>query len=402
MHVGSWRPGLGYRELADQLIDYLQRARLHARRVHAARRASRSAARGATRSPATTRRPARFGHPDDLRYLDRPAAPGRHRRDHRLGARPLPERRVGAGQASTGSRSTSTPTRAAASSRTGARCVFNFGDSQVRNFLVANALYWLEEFHIDGLRVDAVASHALPRLLAQRGRVGAQQARRAREPRGDQLPAGGQRDRLQAQPRHRDDRRGVDQLARRHAAHVAAAASASASSGTWAGCTTRCSTSHEDPMYRSYHHNEITFSFVYAFSENFLLPISHDEVVHGKGSLLAQDARRPVAEARERARLPRVHVGASRQAAAVHGQEFGQPSRVERGARPRLVDPRPARAPAACCGLVGQLNRVYREKPALWAHDNEPAGFEWLDGRPPSATSSLPALVGDGRSRSPC
>ena len=77
--------------------------------------------------------------------------------------------------------------------------------------------------------------HALPRLLARGGRVGAEHPRRPREPRGDPLPAGGQRDRLQALPRHRDDRRGVHQLPRRHRAHRAAAVSGSASSGTWAG-----------------------------------------------------------------------------------------------------------------------------------------------------------------------
>ena len=100
----------------------------------------------------------RFGHPDDFKYLiDRLHQAGIGViMDWVPGA--LPERRVGAGAGSTASRSTSTPTRASASSPTGAPWSSTSAQSQVRNFLVANALYWLEEFHIDGLRVDAVAS----------------------------------------------------------------------------------------------------------------------------------------------------------------------------------------------------------------------------------------------------
>ena len=135
----------------------------------------------------------------------------------------------------------------------------------------------------------------------------------------------------------------------------------------------------EEPMYRQYHHNELTFSFVYAFSENFVLPISHDEVVHGKGSLLRKmpgDHWQKLANVR---RLPRVHVGAPRQAAALHGQRV-RPA-VASGPRGASLDwwlldqPRTT----GCTRLVGELNRVYREHPALWQLDSQPAGFRWID-----------------------
>ena len=132
---------------------------------------------------------------------------------------------------------------------------------------------------------------ALPRLLAQGGRVGPEPVRRPRGPRRGRVPQGAERGALRrASP-------GIVSAAEESTAWPGVSRPdlprrprASASSGTWAGCTTRSSYFQQDPIYRRYHHHELTFSLMYAFSENFILPLSHDEVVHGKGSLLAKMA----------------------------------------------------------------------------------------------------------------
>ena len=165
--------------------------------------------------------------------------------------------------------------------------IYDFGRREVVNVLVTNALYWLDRFHVDGLRVDAVASM----LYLDYSRK-----------EGEWLPnESGGNENLEAvascsastrmvygASRRHHHRRGIDRLARRLAAGPRRAASASASSGTWAGCTTRWSTCSASRSTARWHHNELTFGLLYAFSENFVLPLSHDEVVHGKGSLLAK------------------------------------------------------------------------------------------------------------------
>ena len=239
--------------------------------------------------------------------------------------------------------------------------VFDFGRSEVRNFLVANALFWLEEFHVDGLRVDAVASMLYLDYSRKDGEWLPNELRRPREPRSGGVPAGDERDRLQAGARRDHDRRGVDVLARASPGRRTSAGWASASSGTWAGCTTRSSYITHEPIHRQYHHNELTFSMMYAYTENFVLPISHDEVVHGKGSLLGKIPGDRWQQMATCARFLRLHVGPSRQAAAVHGPGVRPGRRVGREPGRWTGGCSTARTTGASHALVSDLNRAYRD-----------------------------------------
>jgi len=143
-------------------------------------------------------------------------------------------------------------------------------------------------------------------------------------------------------------------------------------------------------MYRSYHHNELTFGLVYAFSENFLLPISHDEVVHGKGSLLHKmpgDQWQKLANVRAYLSFMWAHPGKQ---LLFMGSEFGQPSEwsEERGLDWWILD-QPIHQ--GLQKLVGSLNAAYKAHPALWEQDNDAAGFEWLDGG--NATQNVIAFL---------
>ena len=229
---------------------------------------------------------ARFGTPDDFRaFVDE-----LHQRGIGVILDWVPAhfpRTSGAWRGSTARRCTSTPTRARASTPTGARYVFNYGRNEVRNFLIANALYWLDEFHVDGLRVDAVASMLY--LDYSRG------------------PGGWVPNKLGG----RENLDAIDflrQLNATVAAEVPTAMMIAEESTAWPkvthpiehgglGFTHKWNMGwmHDtlgyfstDPVHRRWHHRELSFGLLYAFSERFVLPLSHDEVVHGKGSLLGK------------------------------------------------------------------------------------------------------------------
>jgi 1,4-alpha-glucan branching enzyme len=375
MHLGSWRPGLDYRTIADQLIDYVTETGFtHVEFMPLAEHPfGGSWGYQVTGYFAPT---SRFGHPDDLRYLiDRlhragigvimDWVPAHFPKDEwalaNFDGQPLYEH--------------SDPRRG--EQRDWGTLVFNFGDSQVRNFLVANALYWLEDFHIDGLRVDAVASM----LYLDYSREADDWAPNIHGGR-ENLEAISFLQEVNATAYKRNP--GIVMIAEESTAWPGVT-KPTAGSGLGFGLKWNMGWMHdslsymqEDPMYRAYHHGEITFSMVYAYTENFLLPISHDEVVHGKGSLLG---KMPGDQWNKRANL-RVflafmwaHPGKQ---LLFMGSEFGQQSEwsEERGLDWWILD-QPAHR--GLLSLVTQLNRVYREQPALWARDNDQGGFEWLD-----------------------
>ena len=257
--------------------------------------------------------------------------------------------------------------------------VFNFGRNEVRNFLVANALYWMEQFHIDALRVDAVASM----LYLDYSRA-----------EGEWVPNRfGGRENLDAVSFLKEVNETVFGL------HPGATVIAEESTA-WPGVSRPTYLGglgfgfkwnmgwmhdtldyfHHDPVHRRFHHGELTFGLLYAWSENFILPLSHDEVVHGKGSLLNKmpgDRWQQLANLRALYAWMWAHPGKQ---LLVHGWRAGPGAGVEPRPPARLVDPRRMGGPpppaVACCEA---LNRVYRETPALWEDDASPAGFEWID-----------------------
>ncbi|MFC6286649.1 1,4-alpha-glucan branching protein GlgB [Nocardioides sp. GCM10027113] len=255
--------------------------------------------------------------------------------------------------------------------------IFNFGRREVRNFLVANALYWLEEMHVDGLRVDAVASMLYLDY--------------SREP-GEWSPnVHGGRENLEAVQFLQEMNGTVGK-------RVPGAITVAEESTSWPGVTRATSDGglgfwfkwnmgwmhdslgyvEHDPIHRSYHHGEMTFSIVYAWSENYVLPISHDEVVHGKGSLLRKmpgDRWQQLANLRAYLAFMWAHPGKQ---LLFMGAEFGQESEWAEARELDwwLLDHPEHRGVQS---LVRDLNAVYADTPAMWQRDHEPSAFTWID-----------------------
>jgi len=255
--------------------------------------------------------------------------------------------------------------------------IFNYGRNEVRNFLLASANYWLEEFHLDGLRVDAVASMLY-----------LDYSRKAGEWEPNKY---GGRENLEAI----DFLRELNTLTHgRHPGTLTIAEESTAwpqvTRPTWVGglgfslkwnmgwMHDTLSYFAQEPIYRKYHHDQLTFGLIYAFSENFLLPFSHDEVVHGKHALLAKmpgDEWQRFANLRLLYTYMFTYPGAK---LLFMGCELGEPGEWRHHGQLswELLQQAPHRG---IHQLVGDLNRLYRGERSLHRNDFSAAGFEWID-----------------------
>jgi 1,4-alpha-glucan branching enzyme len=256
--------------------------------------------------------------------------------------------------------------------------IFNFGRNEVRNFLLANALYWIEQFHIDGLRVDAVAS-----LLYL------DYSRKA----GEWVPNKfGGRENLEAVSFIKEVNETVFGL-------YPGATVIAEESTAWPAVSRPIYLGglgfgfkwnmgwmhdtldyfHHDPIHRRYHHHELTFGLLYAWSENFVLPLSHDEVVHGKGSLLNKmpgDRWQQLANLRALYAWMWAHPGKQllfMGAELAPEREWNYENELDWWILDHWDSHRGVR------DMLRELNRLYRELPALWEQDDKAEGFQWVD-----------------------
>ncbi len=387
VHLASWRPGLTYRQLAAQLPAYVKDLGFtHVEFMPVAEHPfGGSWGYQVTGFYAPT---ARMGTPDDFKFLIDALhragigvlmdwVPAHFPRDDwalaEFDGRPLYEPQD--------------PSRAAHPDW--GTLEFDYGRTEVRNFLVANAVYWCEEFHIDGLRVDAVASMLYLDY--------------SREDGGWTPNVNGGRENLDAVAFLQE----MNATVYRRCPGVVTIAEESTA---WDGVTR--ATHHvgpggfgglgfglkwnmgwmhdslgyvsKEPVHRKYHHGEMTFSMIYAYSENYVLPISHDEVVHGKGALVSKmpgDWWQQRANHRAYLGFMWAHPGKQ---LLFMGQEFAQGAEWAESHGPDwwLLDPSYEAEPdhRGVRDLVRELNRHYAATPALWERDTEPAGFQWIDG----------------------
>ncbi|CAM3422279.1 1,4-alpha-glucan branching protein GlgB [Bordetella sputigena] len=256
--------------------------------------------------------------------------------------------------------------------------IYNLGRTEVRNFMVASALEWVRRYHVDALRVDAVAS-MLYRDYSRNA--------------GEWIPNRyGGRENLEAVDFLRDMNATVAKL-------CPGAITVAEESTAWPGVTARPEDGglgftykwnmgwmhdtlrymHHEPVHRAYHHHDMTFGMVYAYSERFILPLSHDEVVHGKGSLLNKmpgDRWQQFANLRAYFGFMWTHPGRK---LLFMGGEIAQSREWNHDASldwPALDDG----LHRGVQQLVRDLNQLYRELPPLHRHDGDPSGFEWVVG----------------------
>ena len=256
--------------------------------------------------------------------------------------------------------------------------IFNFGRNEVRNFLVASALYWLTEFHIDGLRVDAVASMLYLDYSRKEGawlpnKFGGRENLEA-----VQLLQEATSTAYKTHP-------GIMMIAEESTAWPGVTKDTS-SNGLGFGFKWNMGWMHDtlqylqhDPIHRVYHHNEITFSILYAWSENFMLPLSHDEVVHGKGHLVNKfpgDRWQKLATLRALYGFMWAHPGKK---LLFMGSEFAQNDEWSESAGLQWYLTEFAEH-SGVQKVVSELNAIYKSHPALWQKDTNPEGFSWLVG----------------------
>ena len=375
VHLASWRRDRSYAELADELVDYVSETGF----THVELMPVMQHPFGGSWGYHVTSYYAadsRFGDPDGLRLLiDRlhqagigvllDWVPGHFATDEwalvRFDGTPLYE----------------DPNPQRGWHKEWGSHIFNFGRKEVRNFLVSNALFWLEEFHADGLRVDGVASMLYLDYSREEGEWSPN--------------VYGGRENLEA----------VAFLQEMNATaykRVPGCITIAEESTSWPGVTRQTHLGglgfgfkwnmgwmhdslgyvQNDPIHRQYHHGQMTFSLVYAYSENYVLPISHDEVVHGKGSLLRKmpgDRWQQLANLRTYLAYMWAHPGKQ---LLFMGCEFGQESEWAEGRELDwwLLDNADHRGVHT---LVADMNRIYRESSALWSLDTEGSGFQWID-----------------------
>jgi len=375
VHLGSWREGLSYRDLAHQLTEYvLDLGFTHVELMPVAEHPfGGSWGYQVTSYFAPT---SRFGHPDDLRYLIDTL--------HRAGIGVIvdwvpghfPKDEWALAQFD-GTALYEHPDPLLGEQPDWGTYIFNFGRAEVRNFLVANATYWLEEFHVDALRVDAVASMLYLDYSRNEG-----QWRPNRYGGRENLEAISFLQEANATSYRRSP--GTMMIAEESTAWPGVTAPTDYNglgfglkwNMGWMNDTLRYL--QEEPINRRYHHGEITFSMVYAYSERYILPISHDEVVHGKGSLYGRmpgDHWQKLAGVRALLAYQWTHPGKQ---LLFMGQEFAQQQEWSEARGLdwwALDDPGHQGVQRA----LRDLNAVYKATPALWQLDHTPDGFEWID-----------------------